>query len=133
MRRRERRGWWRAQCRFQRRLCEGRSVDENQVSETVTMMIRYILKTSICHYNHRWELTCHFRHCGLKLGRPLRASSSDLAKTYRRGRGRVLSGLRSGRGSAGRVVKGNILKSSRTGAGTANQPGRELGPVTAAM
>lgn len=29
MRRRERHGWWRAQCRLQRRLCEGRSVDGN--------------------------------------------------------------------------------------------------------
>lgn len=42
--------------------------------------------------------TCHFKQVGLKLGRPLRASSSD-EKTYSFARGRVWSGARAGRGS----------------------------------
>ena len=33
--------------------------------------------------------TCHFRHEGLKLGRPFNASSSEM-KTYRVGRSRIL-------------------------------------------
>lgn len=64
--------------------------------------------------------TCHFKHEGLKLGRPFDASWSDM-KTYRVGRSRNL-GERVGSSFGGYVRRGNLLKRRARGAGILNQP-----------
>lgn len=64
--------------------------------------------------------TCHLRQFGLKLGKPFKASRSDM-KTYRVATSLVL-GERAGSSLGGYVRRGNFLNSRASGAGIANQP-----------